>query len=101
MVARACCELSAQAREVLRMVGNQLAVVVELAEDHFVRRVHPRFSLHKPIASWPGRSEKEKSTVSPDVCTLTGTHDGTTNVSRGSNSKLSVPIGDAPAAFHH
>src|SRR5881394_3190108 len=85
---RRACALRAfrPAREVLRMVRDQLAVVVELAE------VHPRFSLHRPIASWPGRSENENSTVSPLVAILTGTQDGTTKVSRGSKAKLSVPM---------
>ena len=78
------------AREILRVVRNQLAVVIELAE------VHPRFSFHSPMASCPGRSENENSTVSLVVWMLTGTQDGATKVSRGSKSNVSAPMVTRP-----
>src|SRR5262245_58137230 len=80
------------AREELRVIGNQLAVVVELAEGRALRSVHPRFSLNRPMASWPGRSENENSTVSLRASSSSGIHDGTTKMSRGSKSKLCPAI---------
>src|SRR5207344_1212669 len=80
------------AREVLRVVGHQRPVVVlrfeaRLVEDH----AHARCSRHSPIASWPGRSENENSTVSSFASSSSGTHEGTTKASRGPNSKDSPP----------
>src|SRR2546423_13141594 len=84
-------------REVLSVVRNQLAVVVFLVQEKLARRVHPRFSLHSPIASCPGRSEKEKSTVWSLASISSGAQEGTTNVSRGSKSNRSAPIFALPA----
>ena len=53
---------------------------------------HHFLSRHSPMASWPGRSEKENSTVSPFASSCSGAQDGTTKVSRGSNSNFSFPM---------
>src|SRR5688572_23580018 len=84
------------ARHELRVLGDQLAVVVQLAEGRLLWRVHPRFSLHSPIASCPGRSEKEKSTVSSLASSTSGYQEGTTNVSRGSKEYRSWPMVTLP-----
>src|SRR4051812_43497567 len=86
----------APASEVLRVVGDQVAVVVLTSEDRAIGSVHPRFSRQSPIASWPGRSENENKTASPLDSSCNGAHEGTTKVSRGSKSNLSFPITAVP-----
>src|SRR2546427_9052620 len=85
----------APAREELRMLRHQLAVVVFPAER--IRRVHPRFSLHSPMASCPGRSENENSTVAPFASNRSGVQEGATKVSRASYSKVSSPTCTRPS----
>ncbi len=86
------------AREVLPMIGNELPVVVQARKLGRVDGSHPpRRSRQSPIASCPGRSENENRTHSLCVWKLTGIQEGTTKVSRGSNSNFLPPMPTVPA----
>ena len=92
MVLRARTEASPQRAKYCGWSGTSSRLLYSRLRNALSGAFIPRFSRHRPIASWPGRSEKENSTVSSFASSCSGVQDGTTKVSRGSKSKLSPPI---------